>query len=221
LDSATAQEIETPTDIVRVRRRQVRSIDTRAKIIKAAIKVFADSGFEGASTRQIAELAGIRHALVIYHFDTKLGIWQAVMQDVLGGFHDAFVRRLEGLDGVDDVTKLKLLKADFIRMSAQRPELHWLMSHEAGQSDRTSWLVENLLGNTTGIFRELIASAQASGRYVSGDSTHLFYIFLGAAVRIFMVAGEVERISGRSPFAPDYVEEHIQLCERLFFIDPE
>lgn len=217
--SANAQENETPIDMVRVRRRQVRSIDTRARIIKAAVRVFADSGFEGASTRQIADLAAVRHALVIYHFDTKLGIWKAVMQDVLGGFNEAFERRLDGLDGVDDATKLKLLKADFIRLSAQRPELHWLMSHEAGQSDRTNWLVENLLGNTTGLFRDLITSAQKAGRYVQGDPTHLFYIFLGAAVRIFMVAGEVERISGRSPFHPDYVEEHIQLCERLFFVE--
>lgn len=204
-------------DIVRVRRRQARSIETRARIIEAATQEFADRGFDGASTRTIATSADVRHALIIYHFESKKTLWEVVMRDVLASFNDAFAARLAGLRGVDDVSKLKLLQADFIRLSAERPALHWLMSREAGvRSERIEWIVRELLGGTTEIFESLIRSVQAKGRYVDGDATHLHYVFLGAAARIYMLSAEVEIVTGRSPFDPLFVEEHVSLCLELF-----
>jgi AcrR family transcriptional regulator len=208
-------------EIVRVRRRQSRAIETRAKIITAAIAEFADKGFDGASTRTIADVADVRHALVLYHFQSKRGIWEAVMTDVLSSFRDAFDRRLAGLEGVDDVQKLQLLHAEFIRMSAARPELHWLMSHEAGEGgERIDWIADNLLDHNFSTFTTLIRSAQAQGRYVAGEPVHLHYVFLGAAARIFMLAGEVYKVAGRSPFDASFIEDHIRVCRDLFFRDP-
>lgn len=221
MKSVPAHPDDSEVEIVRTRRRQARAKETRERIQEAAAKEFAHNGFDGTTTRSIATRAGVRHALVIYHFETKLGIWQAVMKDVLGGFHKTFADRIEGLRGVDDVTKLRLLHADFIRLSAQHPELHWLMSHEAGEGgERITWLMENVLIGDFEMFVHLIKSAQKSGHYVEGDALHLHYIFLGAAARIFMVSGEVETLMGRSPFDPAFVEDHIETCARLFFRVP-
>lgn len=208
-------------EIVSVRRRQGRSIEKRMRILAAAAQEFAEHGFEGATTRAIAKRAELRHALVIYHFDTKLGIWQAVMRHVFHWYEEAFKTRLAGLAGVDDVTKLKLLQADFIRIAAQHPELHWLMSHEAGHGgERLSWLIENVIKNSFTLFVDLIASAQKAGCYIKGDPAHLHYLFLGAAARIFMLSSEVEAMMGRSPSTPEFVEEHIEMCHALFFRTP-
>lgn len=208
--------------IVSVRRRQARSTETRANILEAATKEFAAYGFEGATTRSIAERADVRHNLVIYHFETKLGIWQAVMQKAIGEYHRSFDQRLEGLRGVDPVTQLRLIHEDFIRMAAKRPELHWLMSHEAGQKgERIEWIVKQLVGQGFEKWRELIVAAQEKGAYVQGDPYHLHYLFLGAAGRIFMLAAEVESITGRSPFDPGFVDDHVKLCHALFFRNPE
>ncbi len=207
-------------ELVVVRRRQERSIDKRNRILAAAAQEFAENGFNGATTRAIAKRAGLRHALLIYHFETKMGLWQAVMHYVVQWYQDAFNERMKGLDGVDDVTKLRLLQADFIRIAARHPELHWLMSHEARSgSERLTWLLENILYNSFEPFIALIRSAQTAGRYVKGDPVHLHYLFLGAAARIFMLAFEVEAMTKRSPFEPGFVEEHIELCQALFFRD--
>lgn len=205
-------------EIVHVRRRQSRSIEKRARILAAAAQEFADRGFDGATTRSIADRAEVRHALVIYHFETKLGIWQAVMRDVFHWFKDAFAERIESLTGLDDVIRLQSLQADFIRLAARHPEFHWLMSHEAGHGgERLDWLLENLLQDSFEMFRTLIRNVQAMGRYVQGDPDHLHYLFIGAAARIFMLSSEVKLVIGRSPFEPDFVEEHIRLCQELFF----
>lgn len=216
-----AGESSEKDEMVHVRRRQGRSIEKRMRILAAAAQEFAQHGFDGATTRSIAKRAGLRHALIIYHFDTKLGIWQAVMHYVLHWYREAFAARLEGLHGVDEVTKLRLLQADFIRIAAKHPELHWLMSHEAGHGgERLEWLLDNVLKGSLKMFVDLITAAQKAGCYIKGDPTHLHYLFLGAAARIFMLAAEVEAVTGRSPFTPEFVEEHIEMCQALFFRTP-
>lgn len=40
----------------------------REEILDAAAGLFVDRGFEGTSTREIAEAVGIRQASVYYHF---------------------------------------------------------------------------------------------------------------------------------------------------------
>jgi TetR/AcrR family transcriptional regulator len=208
-------------EIVQVRRRQERSIEKRSKILAAAAQEFADQGFEGTTTRSIGRRANVRHALVIYHFETKLSLWQAVMRDMVRWFQDEFTTRLEDLNGLNSVAKLQGLQAAFIRMSAEHPQFHWLMSHEAGTGgERLDWLMEHLLSNSFDTFRDLIVKAQAAKCYVQGDPNHLHYLFLGAAARIFMLASEVKMVTGRSPFEPDFVETHIALCRELFFREP-
>ena len=48
-----------------------RSLETRARILDAAEKLFADRGFDGASIRDIASLAGVQGALVNHHGGSK------------------------------------------------------------------------------------------------------------------------------------------------------
>jgi len=52
--------------------------DTPDLILDAAEAVFADSGFDGATTRGIAEAAGVNPALIHYHFKTKEQLFEAV-----------------------------------------------------------------------------------------------------------------------------------------------
>ena len=64
---------ETPT-----RQVQRRARETRERIERAALEAFAESGFDGASTGGIARRAGVTQQNVIYHYETKLRLWQAV-----------------------------------------------------------------------------------------------------------------------------------------------
>ncbi|HJU82727.1 MAG TPA: TetR/AcrR family transcriptional regulator [Holophagaceae bacterium] len=45
--------------------------DTRQQLLKAAALCFAEKGFEGTSTRDIAERAGCALSSIAYHFSTK------------------------------------------------------------------------------------------------------------------------------------------------------
>jgi len=205
----------------RKRATQKRTLDTRRKILEVAVEEFAEHGYEGVSTRTIAANAGVQHTLVSYHFSGKEGLWREAISSILADRRTVFDARLEGLRGVDDVTKLKLLYEDFIRFAAVNLNFHRIMSHVASSpSPQLDWLIDSFLRESFDRRAALIASAQKIGRFVQGDPYHLEYVFIGAITRIFMLSAEVERIMGRSPYDPEFVEEHVRVCLSLFFRDP-
>jgi AcrR family transcriptional regulator len=204
----------------RTRRRQARAVDTRERILAAALAEFAEHGFAGASTRAVATAAGVQHPLVSYHFESKEGLWRAVLEATVGAFMQQFKVRLAGLRGVDDITKLRLVQEDFIRFAAANPYFHLLMSQEARRSTRRlSWLVKEFVQPYFAEITALIASAQRAGRYVDGDPSHLQYLFIGATTRIFSLDAEVKLIAGASPFSAVMLEQHVAACLGLFFRD--
>ena len=58
-----------------------RGEETRARILEAALELFATSGFEGASTRTIAEQAGVNLPAIQYYFGSKEGLYRAVVEE--------------------------------------------------------------------------------------------------------------------------------------------
>ncbi|HTW72184.1 MAG TPA: CerR family C-terminal domain-containing protein [Acetobacteraceae bacterium] len=62
---------------------QQRGEDTRLRILQAALEVFAAEGYEGASTRTLAQRAGVNLPALQYYFGNKEGLYRAVI-DMLG-----------------------------------------------------------------------------------------------------------------------------------------
>jgi AcrR family transcriptional regulator len=212
-----AEETAEP-DVVHQRRRQHRSVDTRKKILAAALTEFARRGFDGVSTRSVATAAGVLHPLVNYHFKSKEGLWRAVLVETVGGFMSRFNKRIAGLRGVDDVTKLRLVQEDLVRFSAENPDFHLLMSQEARRSSKQlNWIVKEFVRPYFTEVTALIRVAQRQGRYAAGDPYHLQYLFIGATTRIYSLAAEVKTITGRSPFSRTMVDKHVTACLGLFF----
>jgi AcrR family transcriptional regulator len=60
----------------------VRSGETRARLIQTAIKVFAAVGFDAASTRQLADDAGVSLAAISYHFGGKAELFEAAAEAI-------------------------------------------------------------------------------------------------------------------------------------------
>ena len=59
------------------------------EIIEAAARVFAERGFHGATTQDIADVLGIRQASLYYYFASKEDALELVCLHGVGGFHEA------------------------------------------------------------------------------------------------------------------------------------
>ena len=62
---------------------QTRGEDTRRRILETALEVFAAEGYEGASTRQLAERAGVNLPAIQYYFGSKEGLFRAVIDSII------------------------------------------------------------------------------------------------------------------------------------------
>ncbi|HEY9133026.1 MAG TPA: CerR family C-terminal domain-containing protein [Dyella sp.] len=67
-----------------------RGDETRQRIIAAAVKLFGEHGFAGASTRDIAAAAGVNAPALQYYFENKQGVYQACAEFVTNELRDRF-----------------------------------------------------------------------------------------------------------------------------------
>jgi TetR/AcrR family transcriptional regulator len=202
----------------RTRRASAQKVDTRARIIAAAREAFSTMGFEGASLRSVAKDAGVQHQLATYHFKTKEELWMAVMDELAIGFFDRLGNRIRGLEGVDAATKLQLVVREFVKYSAENPQLHRLMTMEGRkESKRLVWLIGRHVSQFFAISTKLIREAQALGVVRPGDPGQLHYCAIGVATAAFSLAPEYKLVTGKDPFTRAHVEQIADLvCDFLF-----
>lgn len=55
---------------------------TRAKILAEARRLFAAKGYAGTSAREISAAAGVTVGAMFHHFDSKLGLFQQVFEEL-------------------------------------------------------------------------------------------------------------------------------------------
>lgn len=62
------------------------AIDVRSKILEQAVRLFSRNGYGSTSVQKLAEAAGITKPTVYYHFGSKEGLFEALVQHHLNGF---------------------------------------------------------------------------------------------------------------------------------------
>jgi AcrR family transcriptional regulator len=66
----------------------------RGRILEAARQIFAEHGFEGASTRALAEGAGVNLAMIHYYFGSKEQLYERVLASEIIAMFQAVIREV-------------------------------------------------------------------------------------------------------------------------------
>ncbi len=77
------------------------AVGTRELIFAAAASDFSTRGFDGVSVDAIASAAGVNKAMIYYHFEDKLGLYRAVVRDMLGAVGAAVTESAHGAGSPD------------------------------------------------------------------------------------------------------------------------
>lgn len=72
--------------------------ERRSAIVAVATKVFADKGFHGTTTRELAKAAGVSEALLYKHFPSKESLFSAMLANGANGALSAAFKRIIALD---------------------------------------------------------------------------------------------------------------------------
>ena len=79
---------------------------TRQRILKAAVELFAERGYEGASVRAIVTKARVNQAAINYHFNGKDGLYL----EVLKAAFEAYTREEAGEEKIEEQPREEALR---------------------------------------------------------------------------------------------------------------
>jgi AcrR family transcriptional regulator len=189
--------------------------DTQQRLLQAAVQVFAEKGYEGATVRDICRLAGVNLAAVNYHFRDKERLYREAVKSAckrqneahplppwppgtpaevkLRDFIHTFVRRMLDEEDEDSAWQRQLFLRELAQPTAACEEL---------VRERIRPEAEVLAG----ILRELLPDADPIKRQLTAFSIVGQCVFYRVATPI------VKSLVGEEQFRsydPDLVAEHI------------
>jgi AcrR family transcriptional regulator len=208
----------TSSRAARVRATRPSADATRDRIVAAAIDLFSERSFDGATTREIAARADVTQPLVNYHFRSKEELWRAAVDALFERLNQTLDDRTYGLRGVDEITRAKLLVREFVTFSARNPELHRIIMQESkADGPRMDYLVDRHVRPIYERTTEIFESLKREGAVPDVPAPYLYYILTGAGPTMFVLAPECRRLSSLDPTREDVIEAHADAVCRLIF----
>ncbi|MFN3958822.1 MAG: TetR/AcrR family transcriptional regulator [Parvularculaceae bacterium] len=202
----------------KVRSRSEQRNETRAAILEAAIELFSRKGYEGAATTEIARACNAPVPLIMYHFESKEGLWRAAVSEIYRRIERALDEGMAGLAGLEGEAALRTAVKVQITAIARHPEYMRLLLHEGAQhSERLVWLVETHQRRLSERSIELIRFAQYLGYAPDIDPMHAKYIYSGAFSLAIALAPEYEVMTGERLVDDAFIDRHIDACFEVLF----
>jgi len=195
---------------VRVRRARA---DIREALLESALVEFGAKGFEGASTRAIAQRIDAHQPQINYHFESKTALWTAAVDHLFGLLRESFRGVFPAKATEIGVPALAEAYADgirrLVRFVAEHPELNQIMVHEGtSPSDRLTWLTETHVKPFFNGIRPAWQVLRDAGVAAPIDSEILYYVLVGGASLPYVNAPEVRLLTGRDPNSLNWIEAH-------------
>lgn len=188
----------------------------RLRLVEAAITVFAAEGFEGASTRTIAEMADAHQSQINYHFESKEVLWQAAMEGLLIEMDKAITVHTREVDADDVRAMFEATVRGIVEFAALRPELNRIMIHEGtAPGPRLRWLTETHVERRFTNLKNLWESVVEAGHAMPIRADIVYYMLVGAASLIYANAPEAELL-GVDTQDPQLVTEHVDALIAIF-----
>ena len=154
----------------------------RARLLDAAVRLFAEQGVAGTTVAQIAAAAGVTSAMVHYYFKTKDQLLDAVVAEKLVGEFIAFVADAIERDASDPLAQAERLVWRIVEASDAMPWLPPLWVREViseGGALREKLIRRVDLGKPER-FKAALAAAQRAGRVNPGIHPQLTFMSIMA-----------------------------------------
>jgi TetR/AcrR family transcriptional regulator len=200
------------------------SVETRAAILRAAERIYAERGLAGARTEAIAAAAGVNKALLYYYFKSKEALYQAVVGTHVKEFHQQASEVLSAKGAAGPILLRYVSNHfDFIGTHPYYPRIFQRMMM-AG--DRT--LERVVREHSLPISKMLVALVERgtrSGEFRSFDRRHTVLSIAGLTVSYFNMAPALRLITGQDPFSKANLakrkSEVLSFIRHALFTNPE
>jgi len=196
--------------------RQEQKKQTREQILDAAARVFARAGFEAASLADIAGEAGVKKALVQYHFETKDNLWREAVAQLWARRDQTLPRYLESDAETVGEGAVRGIFSALLQFNKHHPEWLALVFREsATPGPRLSWLIEHHLRDDIARGTQFIEWAQRAGVLPRVSSLQLLHLVSGALSYNLMVAPMTRQATGVDLASEASMDEQVDILMGL------
>jgi len=171
--------------------------DTRTAILTAARNVFARRGFAGASTREVAQIAGVNNAMIYYHFKDKVRLYRAVLAYSFAAFERIWDDPVFSSDAPSR-EKIRTYVEGYIRFQHANDELRRIMSMElAACSNNYKWLADHFFVHGYEKLANLLKEGMRSGELKKMDLSLAIPSLVGMINQSFILRPLAEHVIGK------------------------
>ncbi|MBL6707758.1 TetR family transcriptional regulator [Luminiphilus sp.] len=188
---------------------QERAEITIEKIRVAAIRLFAERGYDGTSIREVENVAGVNRGLVNYHFDNKEALWKAALDQVFGLLETHTKDRAELYRDLPPKERIAYVIRSQVRFNAAHPELNQLMMQEAkSDTPRLHYIVDTYVRP---IMEWLQHTAMEALPIEQDEFLYWYYMFLGSSTTVYSMAPESKLLFGVDVMEEKMIDRHVAL----------
>lgn len=157
----------------------------RERILDAAFRLFAESGYSGVSMQRIASEAGITKATLYHHFQHKEDLFVEMMRDRFGRSQGELVRSVEAGETIRE----KLVAFATVLYGAERTDLSRLLGdfhrHVDAARQRAFW---DTYERPWTYLEDTVAEAIRNGELALGDPKLIAQVCFSAFVGQMQIA---------------------------------
>ncbi|MBJ3774860.1 CerR family C-terminal domain-containing protein [Acuticoccus mangrovi] len=176
---------------------------TREKLLAAAVEVFGLEGFDGATTRRIADAASVNLQAISYYFGSKEGLFLAAADHVVASIlaevseeRDAVRSRLAALDAAGEplseaearalLTQLLTVFAHLFLSPRSEPWARFVMREQMQPGDAFVRIYQGIMAPTLAVAHRLLGAIL--GEPPKSTTVRLRAMSLLGSVLVFRVA---------------------------------
>ena len=153
---------------------------TRASLLKAAIKIFAQYGLDGGSVDKISKAAKSHDRMIYYYFGNKEGLFVAVIEETYKRFNVA-ESKLK-LDLLDPLRSLEKIVQFILRYYRDHPEFVTLLNienlHKGKHIGQSSF--RDYSSKAIGVIDQVLATGAQAGVFSSQFRARDLYMMIAA-----------------------------------------
>jgi TetR/AcrR family transcriptional regulator len=177
---------------------------SRSAIMRAATEEFALKGYAGARTEGIAHAAGVKHALLFYHFKTKEQLYSAVLDTVFSEWSERVSRALD--EKTSPKRRLLAYINSFFDFVAEFPFAPRLVQQEqlcerTVGSTHLHDLAERYTHSVHGKLVALLRTGISSGEFRNLDIEHCAHSITALIIFYFTGNLAIQFLGGAEPYS--------------------
>ncbi|MEV5846349.1 TetR/AcrR family transcriptional regulator [Streptomyces sp. NPDC051985] len=188
---------------------------TLDEIFGAALRMFADKGYEGASVAALNRELGVSHNLIHQRFGSKEKLWYATVDWAFAGIAAELLPELENAEG-GPLEQARRIIRRFVLVHARRPEVLRLVNIEGvAETPRLFHLYEHHIEPVLTPLTAPLRALMDSGEIAPVPVRTLHFLIAHGASAPFSLLGLARRIGPGDPLEEEAVAEHADLVADL------